>query len=650
MSYLKLEEDIPGDMRSWTWNTSTMTHSQGEMVYRIKIIAKEIVGGKQAESESKLFSIFHPKPGDDHPPGVELLYPLGGETLYGPTEIRWKAQDPENHGLRFNVYLVMIYENGTMEKVVIQGDIGEPYRSVLFNPDDIVFPASRAVKNGSKYRIMLVCWETNGSLPWKIEIISDPIEIHNPGIFENHPPTISLVSPSSDTDVHLGEDLIVSWHAEDADGGDTEQLTYSIYLSLDGGQKYVALAEDLAHDTTYWRGELEETNLYSSDHCRIKVIVSDGHSQYGASMDISELFRILPPQENDWDGDGIPNWWELYYGLDPYDPDDALEDWDKDMLTNLEEYQRSTNPLEMDTDGDGMPDGWELQNGLDPRDGTDAEMDPDTDGYSNLQEYLNYTDPRDPESHPEPMEEESKEEGGDGWLLVTLLALLVTLVLMAVLHITRPSEWEMEPEMEREVEDWVKRLRRSRPIVREKEKKKVITKKVLKKIRKLRKGEEEEKEKKKVPASKKPVDLYISEKAFKKLLTHCYDYAEERKEVMGLMVGDRYKWKDKEYTKVDDVVTTDLDSSSVYVRFNREGFEALFEELDKLPKDYIIVGWYHSHPGHTTFLSATDIRTQEAMFNQDFHSAVVVDPINVQMQAFGVKDGRSYYKSYAIHK
>ncbi len=44
-------------------------------------------------------------------------------------------------------------------------------------------------------------------------------------------------------------------------------------------------------------------------------------------------------RELDRDGDGMPDWWEMRYGLNPHDPADAWEDPDNDGLINLYEYR-----------------------------------------------------------------------------------------------------------------------------------------------------------------------------------------------------------------------------------------------------------------------------------------------------------------------
>lgn len=54
-----------------------------------------------------------------------------------------------------------------------------------------------------------------------------------------------------------------------------------------------------------------------------------------------------------------------------------------------------------DSDGDGLPDGWEVLYGLNPENPSDADTDLDEDSYNNLCEYLHGTDPDDSYSKPD---------------------------------------------------------------------------------------------------------------------------------------------------------------------------------------------------------------------------------------------------------
>ncbi len=127
----------------------------------------------------------------------------------------------------------------------------------------------------------------------------------------------------------------------------------------------------------------------------------------------------------DSDGDGLPDYWETLYGLDPFDPADAWDDLDGDGLDNFAEYLAGTSPIAQDSDNDGvsdfydrddaqsltygelyddadgMPSWWEAQYGLNPR-VYDGDDDTDGDGWSNYQEYLAGTDPTASNLYPEP--------------------------------------------------------------------------------------------------------------------------------------------------------------------------------------------------------------------------------------------------------
>jgi hypothetical protein len=68
-----------------------------------------------------------------------------------------------------------------------------------------------------------------------------------------------------------------------------------------------------------------------------KGIITDvkqvgGYPEYGGDPGI------------DSDGDGIPDWWESKYGLDPHDPADAARDCNGDGYTNLEKYLNGIDP------------------------------------------------------------------------------------------------------------------------------------------------------------------------------------------------------------------------------------------------------------------------------------------------------------------
>jgi len=149
-------------------------------------------------------------------------------------------------------------------------------------------------------------------------------------------------------------------------------------------------------------------------------------------------------------------------------------------------------------------------------------------------------------------------------------------------------------------------------------------------------------------AMDRPLAMYLSSAAERKIREHALREARRRLEVMGFLLGEVYSWKDEVYTIVRDVGTTHLKSTSAKVRFDPKAFPKLFAELDDSGFDYILTGWYHSHPGHTCFLSRTDLDTQRTMFDQPYHTAIVIDPLNQEIKAFRLA-GESYEEiSFAV--
>ena len=151
-----------------------------------------------------------------------------------------------------------------------------------------------------------------------------------------------------------------------------------------------------------------ETREEANAVCGNNGVCSMGQENFDESDEDGDKNPFLGDAcDPDADGDGMPNWWELKFGLNPL-YDDSGDDLDDDGLINLGEYENDTDPTDKDTDDDLMWDGWEVDYRLDPL-FNDANIDDDDyiddavvdkDGWTHLQEYQAQTDPRDKENHP----------------------------------------------------------------------------------------------------------------------------------------------------------------------------------------------------------------------------------------------------------
>jgi hypothetical protein len=64
----------------------------------------------------------------------------------------------------------------------------------------------------------------------------------------------------------------------------------------------------------------------------------------GNNVEEQSKYLWITEDKDDIDNDGMPNWWEEKYGLDPEDPDDAKKDKDGDGNSNFREFESNTNP------------------------------------------------------------------------------------------------------------------------------------------------------------------------------------------------------------------------------------------------------------------------------------------------------------------
>jgi hypothetical protein len=212
-------------------------------------------------------------------------------------------------------------------------------------------------------------------------------------------PTTDVTPPGAITNLSVttgtnGWNVVASWTATGDDGNTGTATAYVLKFSTQAitASNWDTCATLALHHSPQPAGTVEQVQIQMPDpgvtyYFAIRAVDEAGN--------LGQLGKVVTAQSHqyDSDGDGMPDQWEITYGLNPTNSADAAQDADGDGLTNLQEYQLGTNPTAWDTDGDGMSDGWEVVNGLNPLSAADANLDPDGDGLSNLQEYLSGRNP-----------------------------------------------------------------------------------------------------------------------------------------------------------------------------------------------------------------------------------------------------------------
>jgi hypothetical protein len=122
----------------------------------------------------------------------------------------------------------------------------------------------------------------------------------------------------------------------------------------------------------------------------------------GVSERTSQTGRVpLATSNDDSDGDGLPDVWELRYGLNPNNATDGAQDTDGDGLDNRTELRTRTAPNGADSDGNGVRDGDE---------------DSDADGLRNVVELRASSDPSRADSNGDGVNDTQDDSDGDGAL------------------------------------------------------------------------------------------------------------------------------------------------------------------------------------------------------------------------------------------
>lgn len=251
-----------------------------------------------------------------------------------------------------------------------------------------------------------------------------------------HTVTVELSNVDDRADVYLNEVLLLhsEWGWDETDSYDAHHAGYTGERAVDCAR---LLGGDNRFDFLVWNAAV---CCSVSAHLTIRL---DGVAVYDEDFvqsDSTEGFKFSDSFVLDWsgpcaaEGEGEGETCGSLSTCQAACASAADTDADGDGLRACVENCACTSDTALDTDGDGMPDAWELQYGLNPA-MDDAARDLDADGRSGLEEFLEGSSPidrHDPNATvyvaPPPFGDDA---GGDGSLTAPWATIAHALVQVA---------------------------------------------------------------------------------------------------------------------------------------------------------------------------------------------------------------------------
>lgn len=125
-----------------------------------------------------------------------------------------------------------------------------------------------------------------------------------------------------------------------------------------------------------------------------------------------------------------------------------------------------------------------------------------------------------------------------------------------------------------------------------------------------------------------------------------YLRSDTNNELGGVLIGNVYKDKNDKFFIVikNSIIAESTNASLSRLTFTHETWEKINANLEKDFPSQKILGWYHSHPGHSVFLSTYDVFIQDNFFNLPYMTAFVYDPV-INDRGFFYKDETGIKKS-----
>lgn len=98
-------------------------------------------------------------------------------------------------------------------------------------------------------------------------------------------------------------------------------------------------------------------------------------------------------------------------------------------------------------------------------------------------------------------------------------------------------------------------------------------------------------------------------------------------EVGGFLLGGYHVSKGQRYLDIEVAFPAlRAQSEAISLTFDNEALRAFHVERERRFPTKLILGWYHTHPRHSVFLSPQDVFIHQSFFSQAHHVAIVLDP------------------------
>lgn len=141
------------------------------------------------------------------------------------------------------------------------------------------------------------------------------------------------------------------------------------------------------------------------------------------------------------------------------------------------------------------------------------------------------------------------------------------------------------------------------------------------------------------------ISVFITQRAYARINVHAG--SDLNNEAGGWLIGN---WREDQITGKEYIVIENclpalyVRKGSAFLTFTQESQVAMFEVIEEQFPDKQLVGWYHTHPKMSVFLSNHDLFLHNNFFPHPWQVALVVEP-HTNVAGFFIRDTKGHLDS-----